>query len=161
MKSLQSTHCIMAIIVCNSWMTLVILVVSAVNISGFYVPGVAPTDFRKGDKITVKSIKMTSSKTQLPYEYYSLPFCLPKVRSISIFICCYFEAFCSTKLQNFFHADAFFEKWKGSYNIKNRYVLTVLHLRNMELCNAVQCQKHLILFSSCLDFLLISSNYCY
>lgn len=44
----------------------------------FYVPGVAPTDFRKGDKITVKAIKMTSSHTQLPYEYYSLPFCQPE-----------------------------------------------------------------------------------
>ena len=66
----------MAIISHSSLMTLVILIKLA---SGFYVPGVAPTDFRKGDKITVKSIKMTSSKTQLPYEYYSLPFCLPKV----------------------------------------------------------------------------------
>ena len=44
----------------------------------FYVPGVAPTDFRQGDPITVKAIKMTSSHTQLPYEYYSLPFCPPK-----------------------------------------------------------------------------------
>ena len=103
----------MTIIVCNSWITLVILVVSAVNTSGFYVPGVAPTDFRKGDKITVKSIKMTSSKTQLPYEYYSLPFCLPKVRSISIFICCNFEVFCSTKLYNFFHADTFMKTEKA------------------------------------------------
>ena len=46
--------------------------------SAFYVPGVAPTDFRKGDHITVKAIKMTSSHTQLPFEYYSLPFCPPK-----------------------------------------------------------------------------------
>jgi len=44
----------------------------------FYVPGVAPTDFKQGDKISVKAIKMTSSHTQLPYEYYSLPFCQPK-----------------------------------------------------------------------------------
>ncbi len=56
---------------------LVVLVISH-NAAGFYVPGVAPTDFRKGDKITVKAIKMTSSHTQLPYEYYSLPFCPPK-----------------------------------------------------------------------------------
>lgn len=38
----------------------------------------APTDFRKGDLIEVKAVKMTSIRTQLPYEYYSLPFCLPK-----------------------------------------------------------------------------------
>ncbi|XP_055382008.1 transmembrane 9 superfamily member 4 [Condylostylus longicornis] len=45
---------------------------------GFYVPGVAPVEFSKGQKIDVKAVKMTSSRTQLPYEYYSLQFCLPK-----------------------------------------------------------------------------------
>ena len=43
----------------------------------FYVPGVAPQDFAKGSKIDVRAIKMTSSHTQLPFEYYSLPFCKP------------------------------------------------------------------------------------
>lgn len=46
--------------------------------NGFYVPGVAPVEFKKGQKIEVKAVKMTSIHTQLPYEYYSLPFCLPK-----------------------------------------------------------------------------------
>ena len=45
--------------------------------NAFYVPGVAPQDFAKGEKIDVRAIKMTSSHTQLPYEYYSLPFCKP------------------------------------------------------------------------------------
>ncbi|KAL1490640.1 hypothetical protein ABEB36_013301 [Hypothenemus hampei] len=45
---------------------------------GFYVPGMAPTDFKKGERIEVKAVKLTSIHTQLPYEYYSLPFCLPK-----------------------------------------------------------------------------------
>ncbi len=44
----------------------------------FYVPGVAPTDFAKGDSIEIRAIKMTSTHTQLPYDYYSLPFCLPQ-----------------------------------------------------------------------------------
>ncbi|KAJ8915612.1 hypothetical protein NQ315_003396 [Exocentrus adspersus] len=44
----------------------------------FYVPGMAPADFKKGDPVEVKAVKMTSVHTQLPYEYYSLPFCLPK-----------------------------------------------------------------------------------
>ena len=44
----------------------------------FYVPGVAPVEFRKGARIDVKAVKMTSTHTQLPYEYYSLPFCVPK-----------------------------------------------------------------------------------
>ncbi|XP_072936765.1 transmembrane 9 superfamily member 4 [Epargyreus clarus] len=45
---------------------------------GFYVPGVAPVEFKKGQRIEVKAVKMTSIHTQLPYEYYSLPLCLPK-----------------------------------------------------------------------------------
>uniref|UniRef100_A0A3Q3IGJ9 Transmembrane 9 superfamily member n=1 Tax=Monopterus albus TaxID=43700 RepID=A0A3Q3IGJ9_MONAL len=44
----------------------------------FYVPGVAPRDFREGDGLDIKAVKLTSSRTQLPYEYYSLPFCKPK-----------------------------------------------------------------------------------
>lgn len=45
--------------------------------SGFYVPGVAPVEFKKGDPIEVKAVKITSTRTQLPYEYYNLPFCAP------------------------------------------------------------------------------------
>uniref|UniRef100_A0A158Q7Z2 Transmembrane 9 superfamily member n=1 Tax=Elaeophora elaphi TaxID=1147741 RepID=A0A158Q7Z2_9BILA len=45
---------------------------------GFYVPGVAPVEFRDGDLIDVKGIKITSTKTVVPYEYYSLPFCRPQ-----------------------------------------------------------------------------------
>ncbi|CAD6199143.1 unnamed protein product [Caenorhabditis auriculariae] len=43
----------------------------------FYVPGVAPFDFKEGDTIDVKAIKLTSTNNILPYEYYSLPFCKP------------------------------------------------------------------------------------
>jgi len=51
----------------------------------FYVPGVAPTDFSKGDSVDVRAVKMTSAHTQLPYEYYSLPFCAPKDGAVSYF----------------------------------------------------------------------------
>lgn len=54
------------------------LVLLLVEVQGFYVPGVAPVEFKKGDKIDVKAVKMTSTHTQLPYKYYSLNFCLPK-----------------------------------------------------------------------------------
>ncbi|KAL1457529.1 hypothetical protein WDU94_007747 [Cyamophila willieti] len=49
---------------------------------GFYVPGVAPVEFKIGEPIEVRAVKMTSVITQLPYEYYSLPFCKPKNRTI-------------------------------------------------------------------------------
>lgn len=80
---------------------------------GFYLPGVAPADFRKvrlravplapslplpfllmpalrvfvelttwvwglqKDPLAVKVSQLSSTKTQLPYSYYSLPFCRP------------------------------------------------------------------------------------
>ncbi|XP_021758046.1 transmembrane 9 superfamily member 8-like [Chenopodium quinoa] len=44
----------------------------------FYLPGVAPQDFDKGDQLMVKVNKLTSIKTQLPYSYYSLPYCRPE-----------------------------------------------------------------------------------
>ncbi|CAM1303789.1 TM9SF4 (predicted), partial [Pycnogonum litorale] len=48
------------------------------QVQSFYIPGVAPVEYFKGEKIEMKVVKMTSTKTQLPYEYYSLPFCKPK-----------------------------------------------------------------------------------
>lgn len=44
---------------------------------GFYLPGVAPQDFKKKDPVMLKVNKLSSVKTQLPYEYYSLPYCRP------------------------------------------------------------------------------------
>lgn len=62
---------------CNMLLCFLILLLNSVCDS-FYVPGVAPVEFTKGTPIEVKAVKMTSTRTQLPYEYYSLPFCLPK-----------------------------------------------------------------------------------
>ncbi|KAH9592517.1 Transmembrane 9 super member 4 [Schistosoma haematobium] len=42
------------------------------------VPGVTPNEFYKGDSIEVRAVKLTSYLTQLPFEYYKLPFCRPK-----------------------------------------------------------------------------------
>ncbi|KVI11719.1 Nonaspanin (TM9SF) [Cynara cardunculus var. scolymus] len=56
----------------------------------FYLPGVAPQDFFKatcdcncllfikGDVLKVKVNKLSSTKTQLPYSYYSIPYCRPQ-----------------------------------------------------------------------------------
>uniref|UniRef100_A0A8C5Q0B2 Transmembrane 9 superfamily member n=1 Tax=Leptobrachium leishanense TaxID=445787 RepID=A0A8C5Q0B2_9ANUR len=55
------------------------LCLSSVNvINAFYVPGVAPMNFHQDAAVDIKAVKLTSSRTQLPYEYYSLPFCKPK-----------------------------------------------------------------------------------
>jgi len=55
---------------------LLVFLVSAANC--FYLPGVAPQDFNKGDELQVKVNKLSSIKTQLPYDYYSLNYCKPK-----------------------------------------------------------------------------------
>lgn len=43
------------------------------------IPGVNPRDYQDGESIEVKIIPLDSVKTQLPYDFYSLPFCQPDV----------------------------------------------------------------------------------
>nr|GMC73159.1 transmembrane 9 superfamily member 7-like [Ipomoea batatas] len=43
----------------------------------FYLPGVAPRDFQTGNPLAVKVNKLSSTKTQLPYDYYFLKYCKP------------------------------------------------------------------------------------
>ncbi|BFZ16301.1 hypothetical protein BsWGS_19341 [Bradybaena similaris] len=58
-------------------LTVCIIPLLSCHVAAFYLPGVAPSEFMKGDPVEVKAVKLTSTKTQLPYEYYSLPFCTP------------------------------------------------------------------------------------
>mmetsp|Transcript_17812 Transcript_17812/g.55831 ORF Transcript_17812/g.55831 Transcript_17812/m.55831 type:complete len:648 (-) Transcript_17812:358-2301(-) len=44
----------------------------------FYLPGVAPREYKQGDKVELKVNKLTSIHTQIPYDYYSHKFCKPK-----------------------------------------------------------------------------------
>jgi len=46
-------------------------------VEGWYLPGVRPVDYSPGDLVDIKVTKLDSVKTQLPYEYYRLPFCPP------------------------------------------------------------------------------------
>jgi transmembrane 9 superfamily protein 2/4 len=43
----------------------------------FYLPGVAPYEYKDSEKIDLKVNKLSSTKTSLPFEYYHLPFCEP------------------------------------------------------------------------------------
>ena len=43
------------------------------------MPGVSPIEYEEGSRVDLKVNKMTSSKTQLPYGYYTLPFCKPEM----------------------------------------------------------------------------------
>lgn len=55
-----------------------LLGLSAWLADAFYLPGVAPQDFKKKDVMFLKVNKLSSIKNQLPYEYYSLPYCRPE-----------------------------------------------------------------------------------
>jgi transmembrane 9 superfamily protein 2/4 len=41
----------------------------------FYLPGVAPRQYAAGEEVQLKVNRMTSQRTQLPYNFYDLPFC--------------------------------------------------------------------------------------
>uniref|UniRef100_A0A7N0V032 Transmembrane 9 superfamily member n=1 Tax=Kalanchoe fedtschenkoi TaxID=63787 RepID=A0A7N0V032_KALFE len=56
---------------------LFIFLLSPAPLRSFYLPGVAPRDFRTGDPLYVKVNKLSSTKTQLPYDYYYLQYCRP------------------------------------------------------------------------------------
>ncbi|XP_017700410.1 transmembrane 9 superfamily member 11-like [Phoenix dactylifera] len=45
---------------------------------GFYLPGSYPHKYGVGDLLSVKVNSLTSIETELPYGYYSLPFCRPQ-----------------------------------------------------------------------------------
>eukprot|EP01096_Ripella_sp_DP13-Kostka_P010328 TRINITY_DN4044_c0_g1_i1.p1 TRINITY_DN4044_c0_g1~~TRINITY_DN4044_c0_g1_i1.p1 ORF type:complete len:653 (-),score=306.02 TRINITY_DN4044_c0_g1_i1:177-2075(-) len=54
----------------------VVCIALLAHISGaFYLPGVAPKEYANGEKVDLKVNKMVSAVTQLPYDFYSLPFC--------------------------------------------------------------------------------------
>jgi transmembrane 9 superfamily protein 2/4 len=48
-----------------------------VGANAFYVPGVQPEEFDKGEPVEMKVNAMTSYHTQIPKDYYRLPFCQP------------------------------------------------------------------------------------
>ncbi|KAL8265086.1 hypothetical protein R6Q59_023216 [Mikania micrantha] len=65
----------------RSWsmITVCITIIFFVSSSeSFYIPGVAPVDFQIGDPLQVKVNKLSSTKTQLPYDYYYLNYCKPE-----------------------------------------------------------------------------------
>jgi len=54
-----------------------LMVAMSSSVQAFYLPGVAPNEYVEGGVVDLKVNKLTSVKTQLPYRYYTLPFCKP------------------------------------------------------------------------------------
>ncbi|XP_074355410.1 transmembrane 9 superfamily member 11-like [Apium graveolens] len=57
------------------WVVICWLIVPFVD--GFYLPGSFPHNYNVGDQLAVKVNSLTSIDTEIPYQYYSLPFCKP------------------------------------------------------------------------------------
>ncbi len=59
----------------NSILLVAALCVAHVN--AYYIPGVKPEEFKIGEKVEMKVNAMTSYHTQIPKDYYRMPFCKP------------------------------------------------------------------------------------
>eukprot|EP00210_Caulerpa_lentillifera_P000724 g701.t1 len=55
-----------------------LLVFSLAVASGYYVPGIYPKEYAEGAPIEIQVNSLTSYEAELPFDYYSLPFCRPK-----------------------------------------------------------------------------------
>jgi len=53
------------------------LAAAASTAHAFYLPGFSPNEYENGTLVDLKVNKLTSVKTQLPYRYYTLPYCQP------------------------------------------------------------------------------------
>jgi transmembrane 9 superfamily protein 2/4 len=61
----------------QSILSTVLLCATITGTSAFYMPGVKPETFSRGDEVPMKVNAMTSIHTQIPKPYYRLPFCQP------------------------------------------------------------------------------------
>eukprot|EP01104_Vermistella_antarctica_P012731 TRINITY_DN3740_c0_g1_i1.p1 TRINITY_DN3740_c0_g1~~TRINITY_DN3740_c0_g1_i1.p1 ORF type:complete len:450 (+),score=112.57 TRINITY_DN3740_c0_g1_i1:206-1555(+) len=70
----------MKVLVLLSVALFVVVVVCSCETRADYLPGFMPPPkaYKDGQHVPLKVNKLTSSHTQLPYPYYSLPFCTPK-----------------------------------------------------------------------------------
>ncbi|XP_078443354.1 endomembrane protein 70 protein family [Wolffia australiana] len=60
------------------WILLAVLAVLQIRAHGFYLPGSYPHKYSVGDTLSVKVNSLTSFETEMPFSYYSLPFCRPE-----------------------------------------------------------------------------------
>jgi transmembrane 9 superfamily protein 2/4 len=55
-----------------------ILLLLPLTAHAFYVPGIKPHAFQEGEDVPLKVNALTSTHTQIPRDYYRLPFCQPE-----------------------------------------------------------------------------------
>ncbi|KAF7146805.1 hypothetical protein RHSIM_Rhsim04G0031900 [Rhododendron simsii] len=60
------------------WVTFIYMVIVLTACNGFYLPGSYMRTYSKGEEIYAKVNSLTSIETELPFSYYSLPYCKPR-----------------------------------------------------------------------------------
>uniref|UniRef100_A0A7S1YQJ7 Transmembrane 9 superfamily member n=1 Tax=Ditylum brightwellii TaxID=49249 RepID=A0A7S1YQJ7_9STRA len=130
-------------------------------VSGFYMPGVHPLTFTPGDEVPMKVNAMTSIRTQLPRDYYRLPFCQPtggpkmssenlgefltgnKVQNspytINMLREVYCQILCQVKLDKY---EAKSLKMHIQYGYHNNWIIDNLPSASLGLSEIGQKQKH-------------------
>jgi transmembrane 9 superfamily protein 2/4 len=58
-------------------LVIVLCVQGADMVSGFYLPGLSPRSFERGEPVHSEVIKLDSIRSPVDFEYYHLPFCTP------------------------------------------------------------------------------------
>jgi len=53
------------------------LLLGVATVRSFYLPGIKPHEYAFQESVKIKVNKLDSVQTQLPYDYYALPFCAP------------------------------------------------------------------------------------
>jgi len=61
-----------------------LLLALVLGAEAFYLPGVSPHEYADGERVEIKVNKLSSTKTQMPYDYYSLPFCKPEEQTSAV-----------------------------------------------------------------------------
>jgi transmembrane 9 superfamily member 2/4 len=126
----------------------------------FYVPGVQPQNFQRGDDVPLKVNALTSVHTQIPKDYYRLPYCQPdggpkmasenlgefltgnKIQSSPYLINMLEEVFCNKVCQvKLTSIEAAKFKLHIKYGYHNNWIIDNLPSANLAVSNGKQ-QKH-------------------
>jgi hypothetical protein len=54
-----------------------LLLLYFVATNAFYIPGIYPNDYPQGAELDIRANKLSSSRSNVPYDFYFLPFCNP------------------------------------------------------------------------------------
>ena len=62
----------------SRFILLLLVALTFASVNAYYIPGVKPEEFKQGAAVEMKVNAMTSIHTQIPKDYYRMPFCKPK-----------------------------------------------------------------------------------